>query len=83
MKSCESEIQANGLIENQLRELEAREFQSFMTWMKEKWEGNPPALLCTNPPDQCFDEQDGDMPHIKRKGKGVPSVTSLVESCLF
>jgi hypothetical protein len=59
MSSCS--FQAGPLVQGKLRELRNQDFPTFMTWMKEKWEDNPPALLSLNPPDTCFGDPDGSM----------------------
>ena len=37
----------------------AREFPGLVSWLKEQWEANPPALLADNPPNHSYDIEDG------------------------
>lgn len=45
----------NGIVE----QFTSREFPGFVSWLKEQWEANPPALLADNPPNHSYDIEDG------------------------
>ena len=38
-------------VNNNISKFTTREFPGFVTWLREQWEANPPAILAVNPPN--------------------------------